>query len=46
MTKLIPIITTMDRISAPIRFPTIARAPNNPKIAPDAPTDALYKEAK
>mgnify|MGYP000553966049 CR=1 FL=1 len=36
----------MERISAPILLPTIARAPNKPKIAPDAPTDALYKDAK
>ena len=36
----------MERMSAPIFLPTIARAPNNPKIAPDAPTDALYKDAK
>ncbi len=39
-------ITTIERISAPIRFPTIASAPNNPKIAPDAPTEALYSDAK
>jgi hypothetical protein len=26
--------------------PTIAKAPNNPKIAPDAPTEAPYKDAK
>jgi hypothetical protein len=33
-------------MSAPILLPTIARAPNNPKTAPDAPTEALYKDAK
>ena len=44
--KLIPIITTIERMSAPILLPTIASAPNKPKIAPDAPTDALYKDAK
>ncbi len=30
----------------PILFPTIASAPNNPKTAPDAPTDCPFIGAR
>ena len=46
MKKLIPIIAAIDRTSAPIFLPTTTIAPNNPKTAPDAPTDVPYIGAK
>lgn len=33
----------ISRMFAPIVFPTIKKAPNKPKTAPEAPTDAKFE---
>ncbi len=39
-------IIAISRTFAPMVFPTIKKAPNKPKTAPDAPTDAWLEVFK